>query len=100
MDRFHPQKQRQEQEHPRCRHGVCLKHEPEWLEIWGEKHWIPNPGILGNKTYWGEWCCKSPMARYKTLQIMRCQKCGFTIATKKVTHKFALCLCCGAHKEK
>ena len=43
---------------------VCVDHLAEW-EDYGRTKYVPNQGILGQKTYWMSWHCGRLMARMK-----------------------------------
>ena len=88
MDHNYPKKQ--------CPHGRCMKHNPEWKNI-GKERYEPNPVVFGlKKTYWTNFCCGKPMARYKEIQKQQCKECGRTRDLIR-DHNIALCLCCGYH---
>lgn len=80
--------------HKSCVHGECVNHDPDWEDI-GEKKQEPDPELFGlKKTYWMTWCCGRPMSRCKTVQTVRCKRCG---REKNAVRErdLALCLCCG-----
>ncbi len=81
-----------------CRHGRGIDHEPEGESV-GERQIVPNPSVLGIKTYWTERCCGKPMLRYKEVQTQRCKKCGRTNAPTTSTN-LALCACCASKIDK
>lgn len=82
--------------HEQCLHGMCLKHNPEWEKV-GERRSVPNPSFWGlKKTYWGEKCCGTRMARYKVVQTQKCRKCGHT-RDEVLLDELAYCTCCGYH---
>jgi hypothetical protein len=81
-----------------CAHGMCLNHNPEWVEVDKERTLVKplNFWFFKINTFIFVRCCGKGMNRYRIEKTYRCKKCG-RIKKVATTPLLAICHCCGYH---